>query len=47
MGEAPGAIEFRRLAKGDDDAFDFLADEQIAVEVLGPIETPGGRHSRG
>jgi beta-lactamase superfamily II metal-dependent hydrolase len=34
-----GAIEFRRLAKGGDSAFGFLADEQIAVEVLGPIET--------
>jgi hypothetical protein len=32
-----GAIEFRRLAKGDDDAFDFLKDEDIRVEVLGPI----------
>lgn len=30
-------IEFRRLAKGDDDAFDFLADEGIEVQVLGPI----------
>jgi beta-lactamase superfamily II metal-dependent hydrolase len=38
-----GAIEFRRLAKGDDAAFDFLADEQIEVEVLGPIETKVGR----
>jgi len=39
-------IEFRRLARGDDDAFAFLADEQIKVEVLGPTEsdvsgTPG------
>jgi len=33
-----GPIEIRRLAKGDDDAFDFLADEQLGVEVLGPIE---------
>jgi beta-lactamase superfamily II metal-dependent hydrolase len=32
-----GAIEFRRLAKGDDDAFDFLEDEGLKVEVLGPI----------
>ena len=33
-----GPIEIRRLAKGDDDAFGFLADEQLGVEVLGPIE---------
>lgn len=33
------AIEFRRLAKGNDDAFDFLADEGIEVKVLGPILT--------
>ena len=33
-------IAFRRLAKGDTTAFDFLADEPIEVEVLGPIETP-------
>lgn len=32
-------IEFRRLRFGVDDAFDFLADEAIEVEVLGPIET--------
>ncbi|HWH08943.1 MAG TPA: MBL fold metallo-hydrolase, partial [Candidatus Thermoplasmatota archaeon] len=32
-------IEFRRLAEGDDDAFAFLHDEGVAVEVLGPIET--------
>ena len=35
-----GAITFKRLAKGGDAAFSFLADEQITVEVLGPIETP-------
>jgi beta-lactamase superfamily II metal-dependent hydrolase len=34
-----GAIEFRRLAKGDNDAFDFLDDEDVKVEVLGPILT--------
>ena len=34
-----GDIDFRRLAKGDDDAFDFLADEEIEVQVLGPILT--------
>jgi beta-lactamase superfamily II metal-dependent hydrolase len=32
-----GTIEFRRLSIGDDDAFDFLDDEQIEVKVLGPI----------
>src|SRR5262249_33724482 len=32
---ASGPIEFRRLEKGDDDAFDFLAGENIQVEVLG------------
>jgi beta-lactamase superfamily II metal-dependent hydrolase len=37
-----GPIEFRRLSRGDDDAFDFLRDEKIDVEVLGPIETPVG-----
>ena len=38
-GREGGAIEFRRLAKGDNDAFDFLADEGLKVEVLGPILT--------
>jgi len=37
--EQDGEIEFRRLAKGDDDAFDFLAEEEIEVQVLGPILT--------
>jgi ribonuclease BN (tRNA processing enzyme) len=32
-------IEFRRLAKGDDDAFSFLAEEGVDVQVLGPILT--------
>jgi hypothetical protein len=32
-------IEFRHLQKGDNDAFDFLKDEDIKVEVLGPIPT--------
>jgi Metallo-beta-lactamase superfamily len=32
-----GPIEIRRLERGDDDCFDFLADEGIRVEVLGPI----------
>lgn len=33
-----GPIEFRRLALGDD-AFSFLSNEGISVEVLGPIPT--------
>jgi beta-lactamase superfamily II metal-dependent hydrolase len=33
------AIESRRLQFGDDDAFDFLADEGIQVQVLGPLVT--------
>lgn len=37
-----GAIKFRRLESGDDNAFDFLADEEINVKVLGPILTAGG-----
>ena len=39
--QAAGPIEFRRLARGTDDAFDFLAEDGIAVEVLGPPETHG------
>ena len=38
-GREEGTIEFRRLVKGDDDAFDFLGDENLEVEVLGPILT--------
>ena len=34
-----GPIEFRRLAFGDDDAFDFLNSEDIGVNVLGPFLT--------
>ncbi|KLK93804.1 competence protein [Microvirga vignae] len=32
-------LECRRLALGDDEAFSFLADENIQVEVLGPLVT--------
>jgi hypothetical protein len=39
---ADGPIEYRRLASGTDDAFDFLTAEGIAVEVLGPLETKAG-----
>ena len=31
-----GAIKFKRLERGDTKAFDFLAREDIKVEVLGP-----------
>ena len=37
-----GPIKSRRLQKGDHDAFDFLKDEGITVEVLGPIPTKVG-----
>ena len=30
-------LQFKRLQFGDDDAFDFLADEGIRIEVLGPL----------
>jgi beta-lactamase superfamily II metal-dependent hydrolase len=39
---AAGPIEFRRLAKGDTQAFAFLADEGIEVEVLGPTTVKAG-----
>jgi hypothetical protein len=39
---ARGPIEFRRLKIGDNDAFDFLSDEDIKVQVLGPIPTKIG-----
>ena len=39
---AAGPIEFRRLAKGDAQAFAFLGDEGIEVEVLGPIPVKAG-----
>ncbi len=38
-----GPIEFRRLQRGDDDAFDFLAEEKIKIEVFGPILTKIGK----
>lgn len=37
-----GPVEFRRLQIGDDDAFDFLSDEGIRVQVLGPLPTKVG-----
>lgn len=36
------AITFRRLAKGDDDAFNFLKGEKIKIDVLGPLLTQKG-----
>jgi len=38
-----GPIKFRNLQRGDNEAFDFLADEKIKVEVLGPIPTIVGK----
>ena len=35
-------IEFSRLSKGDDNTFGFLADEDVGVEVLGPLLTRVG-----
>ncbi|MGH3995393.1 MAG: MBL fold metallo-hydrolase, partial [Pseudonocardiaceae bacterium] len=32
-----GPIDVQRLERGDDECFDFLADEGLRVEVLGPI----------
>ena len=40
--EQRGPIDIRRLERGDDQAFDFLRDEGIEVEVLGPIPTTRG-----
>lgn len=40
--EADRPIEYRRLAAGMHDAFAFLAEEGIAVEVLGPLEAEAG-----
>lgn len=37
-----GPISFRRLQRGDDEAFDFLRPEGIDVSVLGPIPTSAG-----
>ena len=37
--EQRGPIDFKNLKIGDDAAFDFLVDENIKVQVLGPIPT--------
>jgi beta-lactamase superfamily II metal-dependent hydrolase len=39
---ARGPIKFRRMERGDTKAFDFLADEDLKVEVLGPSPTGTG-----
>jgi beta-lactamase superfamily II metal-dependent hydrolase len=39
---ARSPIAFRRLSFGDDDAFDFLRDENVDVRVLGPFMTVKG-----
>ncbi len=36
---ARGDVEMRALASGDHDAFDFLAEDGVEVEVLGPLRT--------
>ena len=36
---ARGALQSRALAAGDDDAFDFLAEDGVVVKVLGPLRT--------
>jgi hypothetical protein len=40
-----GQIEFRRMSFGQDDAFDFLKNEDIEMSVLGPIMTEAGNVS--
>jgi beta-lactamase superfamily II metal-dependent hydrolase len=37
-----GPTKFRRMERGDTKAFDFLADEALKVEVLGPSPTGSG-----
>lgn len=36
-------IEFRRLSFGDNDAFDFIEDEDLEIQVLGPFLTESGK----
>jgi beta-lactamase superfamily II metal-dependent hydrolase len=43
--KARGPITFRRLEKGDDQRFDFLSDEGLKCEVLGPLMTKVGAKS--
>lgn len=35
-------LEFRRLQSGDDQAFDFMTNQKLKVEVLGPLVTKVG-----
>jgi hypothetical protein len=37
-----GPITFRRIEKGDDKEFDFLSEDGLKVEVLGPLTTTVG-----
>jgi beta-lactamase superfamily II metal-dependent hydrolase len=37
-----GKITFRRIEKGNSSAFDFLEDDRIKIEVLGPVPTKIG-----
>jgi len=42
--KASQGMKIRRLAWGDDDAFAFLKDEGLSMQVLGPlVETVGGK----
>lgn len=44
--QSAGTLTMRRLAYGDDAAFDFLLDEDIVVQVLGPMtESVKGREA--
>jgi Metallo-beta-lactamase superfamily len=43
--ERRGPIDIRRLERGNDPEFDFLRDEGIEVEVLGPIPAKRGRRT--
>ena len=38
-------VSFRRLEIGDDKAFDFFDDEEIKIEVLGPLTERDRRQS--
>jgi hypothetical protein len=39
-GRAPNGLQCRRIEAGQNGPFDFLLDEDISVEVLGPITEP-------
>lgn len=42
-----GPLEMRRLGAGDDDAFSFLAGDEVGVSVLGPLVEDAGDGVRG